>query len=117
MLERRLVRLPGWRLQSEGQDGQLWVHERPPRTSLIWSIEEHEGRLWLHVSIASPDRMPRWDELVSAKEWIAGRDVYAYQVIPPRSRYVNEHERAAHCYVPLEGDPPLPDFTSGSGRI
>lgn len=113
---RRIIRMPGWRLFQTAQDGQRWIHPTR-RLSLIWSVEEHDGRLWLHVSIASPDRLPRWDELKAAKEWIAGTERYAYQVIPPRSRHVNIHANALHVYSPLDGDPPLPDFTAGGDSI
>jgi hypothetical protein len=117
ILERRQIRLPGWRLAQTGVDGQKWIHEPPPRTSLIWSVGEYAGRLWLHISISSPDRRPRWDELVAAKEWIAGVDAYAYQVIPPRRHYVNIDDNAIHAWSPLEGDPPLPEFSMGRGSI
>jgi hypothetical protein len=112
----RLV-LPGWRLADESLDGQAWVHDRPA-LSLIWSVaREQDGRLWLHLSVASPDRLPTWTELVAAKEWIAGTHRYAYQVVPPRSRYVNQHPNCLHLFVPVEGDPPLPDFTNGGASL
>jgi hypothetical protein len=116
IIEQRRIRLPGWRLASGRQDGELWVNDRK-RLSLIWTIEEHDdGRLWMHISIASPDRTPRWDELVQAKEWMAGTDRYGYQVIPPRRRWINIHANALHVFVPWEGDPPLPEF-SRDGKI
>jgi hypothetical protein len=108
--------LPGWSLVDRSQDGESWV--RTSGQSLIWSVaREEDGRLWLHISTAYPDRLPKWGELVAAKEWIAGTDRYAYQVIPPRSRYVNQHPFVLHVFVPLEGDPPLPDFTHGGGSL
>jgi hypothetical protein len=109
--------LPGWRLASEGEDGQAWAHVDGLR-SLIWSVaRELDGRLWLHVSVGHRDRLPRWSELVEAKEWIAGGDSYAYQVIPPRSRYVNQNPNVLHVWSPLEGESPLPDFTRGGDTL
>lgn len=111
------VLLPGWRLEVENLDGQCWVNARR-RLSLIWSVaRELDGRLWLHLSVASPDRLPTWPELVEAKEWIAGTDSDAYQVVPRRSRYVNQHPNALHLFVPAEGEPPLPDFTQGGQTL
>jgi hypothetical protein len=111
------VVLPGWALVVENLDGQMWVNERAHR-SLIWSVaKEADDRLWLHISIASPDKLPAWAELVAAKEWIAGTERYGYQVVPPRSRYVNQHEFAVHVFVPVEGEPPLPDFTHGGRTL
>lgn len=109
---RRIIRLPGWRLWAELRDGQRWIHYGR-RLSLIWSIEEHDGRLWLHVSLAGDGRTPRWDELVAAKEWVAGTDRYGYQVFPPRRLWVNQHPNALHVFCPWEGEPPLPEFSRG----
>src|SRR5262245_35963390 len=78
-----------WRFVSRGQDGEAFAHNSRPMT-LIWSVAlESDGRWWQHLSIAHRDRVPRWEELVEAKEWVCGTSTYAFQVLPPRSRYVN----------------------------
>jgi hypothetical protein len=118
----KTLRLPvnptpkGWRLESEKLDGQRYL--RGHDASLIWSMAiELDGRLWLHISMAGRYRVPTWAELVAAKEWIAGTESVGYQVLPPRSQWVNIHATALHIWVPMEGQPPLPDFTQGGDSI
>lgn len=107
-----IARPPGWQLRSRGEDGEGWLNRRTDQTA-IWSIaRETDGRLWLHLSTAFPDRLPSWAELVAVKEWLAGADRPAYQVIPPRATYVNLNEHVLHLWTPLDGDPPLPEFSA-----
>jgi hypothetical protein len=49
---------------------------------------------------------------VEAKELFVGREAEAYQVFPPRSRYVNVCTTALHLWHPLDGEV-LPDFRKG----
>lgn len=109
-----------WRLVADGGDGQRLVDDGR-QLSLIWSIAtELDGQRWLHVSIASPRRMPTWDELVEVKEALIGTDREAYQVLPPRSRWVNIHPNCLHLFALAEGDGDravLPDFTHGGATL
>lgn len=109
--------LPGyWVEDIRGADGVRYVNPKQ-RLSLIWSVaQEGDGKWWQHISVAHPARLPTWDELVTIKEWLIGRDVDAYQVIPKRSNYVNIHPNCLHLFRCLEGDV-LPDFTDGSGSL
>lgn len=78
---------------------------------------ERDGRAWLHLSLSHRIRVPRWSELVDAKRLFLG-DREAYQVIPPKARYVNIDSRVLHLWTLLEtGASALPDFTRGTGSI
>jgi len=108
-----------WRVVEEQMDGQRLVDSNR-QLSLIWSIAQYDGHAWLHVSIASPRRMPTWDELVEVKETLIGKEVEAYQVLPPRSRWVNQHPHCLHLFALAEGDGDravLPDFSFGGRCI
>lgn len=70
---------------------------------------EADGKRWLHVSCSKPNRLPDWDDLVLVKETFIGRERMAIQVIPPRSKYVNDHPYVLHLWCCLDGDP-APDF-------
>lgn len=105
-----------WRQIERRGDGVMYLQSLT-HLSLIVSGEEHDGRRWIHLSMAHPDRMPTWPELVDAKEIFLGREEYAAQVIPPRSQYVNQHPFCLHLFAAADGPWPLPDFTGGKGTL
>jgi hypothetical protein len=100
-----------WRLVLRLEDGGQWVN-LGKRASLIWSIEPHDGELWHHLSMACDKRTPIWDELVNVKELVLGLETWAYEVMPPRSRWINHNEFVLHVWSPVDGRPRLPDFGS-----
>lgn len=98
-----------WRLVTRLDDGGRWINPGL-RASLIWSVEPHDGELWHHVSMARREDVPTWDELVRAKELILGPEAWAYQVVAPRSKWINIYDRVLHLWSPADGRPRLPDF-------
>jgi hypothetical protein len=95
----------GWELDQRG-------------LSVIWSVyRELDGRVWLHASMAQRDRVPTWDELKELKDWLIASDRYAYQVLPPISRYVNLHPHVLHLWAVVDGPEPLPDFLRGGSSL
>lgn len=105
----------GWRTVANRDDGAHFL--RTDGLSLIMSgCYELDGKRWLHLSIARPDRLPTWEELKDAKTLFLGRETMAIQVIPPESTYVNLHPFCLHLWHCLDGDP-CPDFTAGGGTI
>lgn len=79
-------------------------------------LETHCPRIWVHLSLSHPKRLPTWTELVDAKELFIGLERAAYQVVPPRSQYVNLHPYCLHLWSCLDEDP-MPDFSMGSGSL
>jgi len=78
---------------------------------------ENDGRTWLHLSVSHRIRVPKWKELVDAKVVFLG-DREAYQVIPPKARYVNIDSRVLHLWALRDKDASvLPDFTRGTRSI
>lgn len=78
---------------------------------------QNDGRAWIHFSLSHRNRIPTWGELGVAKEEFLG-DREAYQVLPPRERYVNIDARVLNIFALL--DPAasvLPDFTRGTGAL
>lgn len=72
---------------------------------------------WLHLSVSHEKRIPKWNELAEAKRVFLG-DREAYQVMPPKARYVNINDRVLHLFALLEeGYTALPDFTRGTGSL
>lgn len=80
------------------------------RFIVIIEPEEHEGKVWRHLSVscASPPRVPTWDELRRAKELFLG-DEKAVMVFPSKREYVNDHPHVLHLFSGPDG---LPDFRS-----
>lgn len=74
-------------------------------------------RAWLHLSVSHEKRIPKWSELAEAKRVFLG-DREAYQVLPPKARYVNINDRVLHLFALLdEKATALPDFTRGTGSL
>ena len=55
-----------------------------------------DDRRW-HISISRPDRVPSWDEMVSAVHELRPGVVFAIG-IPPRSWWINVHEHTLHLW-------------------
>lgn len=108
---------PGWRLADDGI-GEVNVFYQHRIMGLMVGLScerEDDGRAYIHLSVSHRSRIPTWGELGKAKEAFLG-DLEAYQVLPPRARYVNIDARVLNLYAPLDG-PVLPDFTRGTGGI
>ena len=109
------VLCPHWRIDTVLADGIRYVRRLPPMRAIVSVSKEYDGRRWVHLSLSHRDRLPTWRELRDAKEMFLG-DVYAYQVLPIRERYVNTHPNVLHLWHCLDENP-LPDFTRGTGSI
>lgn len=105
-----------WRLLEEGEDGGKYYCDLLELGVIVSGAVEQDGRRWIHLSCSHARRIPRWNELREVKELFLG-DFYAYQVLPPKERYVNIHPHVLHLWRCLDGDPPLPDFTRGGDTI
>ena len=110
-----LVLPAGWAIHSELPDGRRYINGLLGLVVIVSGCVQQDGRRWLHLSVSHFKRLPKWRELVEVKELFLG-DRYAYQVLPPRSRYVNIHPNVLHLWSCLDEEP-LPDFTWGTGSI
>lgn len=107
---------PGWREFRYREDGGQWLNDKR-KLSVIASIAvEQDGRVWLHLSMAHPSRMPTYEELTYLKRHWAGDERKAIMVLPAKTEHVNIHQNCLHLFVCLDEDP-LPDFTHGMGTI
>ena len=107
-----------WHIIEARLDGNKWERLVGERITVIESIAMREdGRKWLHVSVAKPNRkkMPTYDDLQTMRKLFIGEDKEAYMVFPPRSRYVNINP-VLHLWVCLdEIDGILPKFEGKVG--
>lgn len=107
---------PLWEEMDRSDDGSARYFARTLKLMTILSCcIENDGRAWLHLSVSHQARIPRWTELAEAKRVFIG-DREAYQIMPPKERYVNINARVLHVFALLDGDA-LPDFTRGTGSL
>lgn len=103
-----------WALIGRGDDGGKWAKGV---LSVVASVaRELDGKLWLHVSCATPHRLPSWAELREVKDIFVGRDRTALQVLPRAEKHINVHNYCLHLWCCLDGDV-TPDFTRGLRTI
>ncbi len=106
----------GWKVEERRLDGAMYRHGSARMTVIVSASVERDGRNWLHVSVAHPERMPTWDDLRYVKDIFVGRDRTALQVLPPAAKHVNQHPYCLHLWACLDGDV-TPDFTQGGETI
>lgn len=108
---------PLWREVQRLADGGQYMSDALHLAAIISCSNEADGRAWLHLSVSHRDRVPKWRELVEVKEIFLG-DREAYQVLPPKKRYVNIHPNVLHVFALLDPNAAaLPDFTGGTGSL
>jgi hypothetical protein len=108
---------PSWKAMPEKDtmDGRWWVST--DKLKVLVSVgQELDGKFWLHVSFSRKDRLPSWFDIKRVKDAFIGETKTAYQVLPPKSHYVNIRETVLHLWHCLDGDV-TPDFTRGTGSI
>jgi hypothetical protein len=98
----------GFAVERFGPDGARAVH-RDLTCSVIVTRADFDGAEWCHASIARPDRMPSYDDLVDLHRWVFGAG-YAYQCFVPPSDHINIHAHALHLWGRADGARVLPDF-------
>lgn len=105
-----------WQALRVDREGVMLEH-RIRGVRVIFSAHvERDGKPWLHLSVSRRSRIPDWDDL----QFVRGlflEDREAYQVFPPKDRYVNENFHVLHLWACIDG-PRLPDFRrSINGRM
>lgn len=112
---------PSWaRIETEPNGGYF----RRGSLQVGFTVARYDdGRIWLHASVCGrtgPDRfhLPDWNDVKRVKQDFLG-DRWAYVVLPPESRYVNQNPYVLHLYALLDRNAPpaLPDFTWGLGSL
>lgn len=107
----------GWAILDVRDDGTMYG--RRDGLKVIASGIMFGGHRWLHVSCSYATRLPTWKDFGDVKAIFVGADRYAYQVLPPRAKYVNFMPYCLHLWSDLDAEErgrSLPDFTAG-GRM
>ncbi len=116
-----LSRVPAsWRMVDRFPGGAAFV--RGGLKVLLSVMRYSDMRIWTHVSVSGHTPrgrwlLPSWEDLKRVKNDFIGPDRYAYQVLPAQKAYVSDNEYVLHLFSLLDGEPALPDFTSGLGTL
>lgn len=80
-----------WHVVEPWGDGLMWERMTGQRITVIEDITvKADGRRWLHVSVAKPNKkLPTYEDLETARKLFIGPDRECYQVFPTADRYVN----------------------------
>jgi hypothetical protein len=106
-----------WTIVDMHVDGAVYRSRLLELAVILSCSREADDRSWLHVSVSHPRRLPTWRELTMVKELFLG-DREAYQVLPPKDRYINIHPNVLHLFALLDDKASaLPDFTGGTGSL
>jgi len=106
-----------WTILEMLPDGAQYMSRLLELAAILTCSRENDGREWLHLSVSHARRLPNWKEFVSVKELFLG-DREAYQVVPPKARYVNIHPNVLHLFALRDATATaLPDFTGGTGSL
>lgn len=111
-LDRKLIAELYRRLPSSSAGGQEFCWGRfPAGYSVILTVSDShgDGKRWVHVSLAYPNRVPSYDELAEVKRIFVGLKRQAIMVLPREEKHINIHPYCLHLYCCLDGDG-LPDF-------
>ena len=81
----------GWRIAERRADGMLWQRLIGEKITVIESIAiELDGKRWLHVSVAKPNKKtPSYDDVQLLRKLFIGEEMESYMIFPPKQRYVN----------------------------
>ena len=103
----------GFTVVVTNQDGMGF---RKGSLTVIYSIsKELDGKEWLHVSLARPNKYPPYEEIKYVKNIFIGENK-AIMVFPEAKEHINIHNYCMHLFTCLDGNP-LPDFTRGMGTL
>lgn len=84
--------------------GQAVMHRSTGLRVLESTDTLSDGKRYMHLSCSLPNRYPRWDELLVAKEYFLGDEEEMIQVLPRTSEYVNMHEYCFHLWWCYDGE-------------
>lgn len=72
---------------------------------------ERDARVWHHVSFSRAMRVPTWEDVTLVRRLFIGEEVEAYQILAPKSRWVNVHPNCLHLWSCRDAPAGvLPDF-------
>lgn len=81
-------------------------------TILMSGKIEKDGKKWIHVSVARPDKLPEWNLLKEIKRIFIGFDRQAIQILPREKNYINMHPYCLHLFCCVDEADPVPDFVT-----
>jgi len=98
--------------------GRVYRNQGEGLLVLVSCARHSDAQRWLHVSVSRRDKkLPTWEQMSQVKRVFIGDERTAYQVMPPKSKWVNIHPACLHLWCCVDLDSYLPDFTAGGETI
>jgi len=89
---------------SYGNAGQFFV----PCNGSILTVVCSDGEGWDHVSVSTPERCPRWEEMEYIKRMFFLPNEVAMQLHVPVEDHISNHDYCLHIWRPQKSEIPLP---------
>ena len=99
----------GWTRVRQDSHGAAYRSTKTQATAICSVDLEADGKRWVHLSVAHPNRLPTYQELSEARDVFLGEEARCIQVFAPKSEHVNIHKYCLHLWHCLDDDG-LPDF-------
>lgn len=80
---------------------------------VICAVHESATRVWLHLAISIPNRLPTWEELRAVKEGFIGPNRHAVQHLPRVDEKLSAIPDCFQLWAIIEGEDPFDEI---SGR-
>jgi len=98
--------------------GRVYRKEGEGLLVLASCATQADNQTWLHVSVSRLDRkIPTWEQMSQVKRHFIGDERTAYQVMPPKTKWVSIHAGCLHLWTCVDQDAYLPDFTANGETI
>jgi hypothetical protein len=81
---------------------ERWEHALIPLYVMRSVATLRDGSKWIHVSVSRQGKMPRWEDVMKAKDDFIGRDKEAYQVLTAAKDHVSITD-CLHFWAPCDG--------------
>ena len=98
----------GWKRLADPFGVGAFCALTPGGLKIIATVDEIDGREWLHASVSRKSRVPTYDDLCIVKQALVGPDAVAYQMFPKKTEHVSNHDFCLHLWAP-RGFDPFPD--------
>jgi hypothetical protein len=91
---------------SDPQNGAFRI--KLPHSILTFKVIASNGHGWEHVSVSTPERIPKWAEMQAIKEMFFEDHEVVMQLHPRKEDYVNMHPHCLHMWRPIGVEIPTP---------
>lgn len=80
---------------------------RKSNLTVLLSVDDYEAvepgaGVWVHASLARPDRDPTWGEVRLVRDAFFGPNALVAQVLAPAAQWINVHSHCLHLWMRID---------------